>query len=459
MKFFTYTASLLCISTSPLLAKNELSPLTANVNIWQTSNNDFAKKFSFIDWDSGDEDNLLYSDDKNLTLWNENIEQASIAETDDKIRELSFHIVTPDSSLTLSDSEVNAIAKKWQTVISEKVGARATVIPAITKEGTAYTRVAWNFPDSVAILARGKHRTHKTVTLSIYEKQTGLATAKLRGLIKDKTKPNAADREELAIVERDDTKEGKEKSEIRKKIQEILKRPAPKGISSKVQDAVNLLNVYRYLSGVSYDVKAKESLNEAAFDAAQICRQKGTLSHGFGHSTDKCNLAMNSGGLTMANSVTQYMEDSGANNRAQRGHRRWCLYPQMGKTGFGIDGGFSAMYVFDFTGRKGRKNHAYPGEGFYPVKYLHGNGWSYHLAEGNVPAQVDVSVWKLKKYQAKPPRWSEEPDGKKFPTNYVNTYQDTVVFEPQDDPVTRRGTYLVRLEGRGFKEQYLVHLF
>ena len=37
----------------------------------------------------------------------------------------------------------------------------------------------------------------------------------------------------------------------------------------------------------------------AAEDAAKICKERGQLSHDFGHSTDKCNLAMNSADLTM----------------------------------------------------------------------------------------------------------------------------------------------------------------
>lgn len=458
MKLLTYAASFFCIFSSSLVAKNELSPLTANVGIWQSSNDSFAQKFSFLNWDSGEEDDLLYSDEKSLTLWDDKLEQTSISEVDGRVKELSFHIVTPDSSLTLSTTELNELAEKWQQKISTKVGEKGKPLSSITKGGTSYTRVAWNFPDSVAILARGKHKTHKTLILSIYEKTTGLATAKQRGIIKEAVVANK-DPENPDLVDYGSSKEGQEKSEIRDTIREIMKRPAPKGISRKVQDAVNELNVFRYLSGVNYDVKAKESLNEAAFDAAQICRKKGTLSHGFGHSTDKCNLAMNSGGMTMAGSVGQYMEDSGANNRDKRGHRRWCLYPQMGKTGFGIDGGFSAMFVFDFSGRKSRKDHAYPGIGLYPAKYLRGNGWSYHIADGNAPAVVEASVYKLKKFQEKPPRWAEEPDGKKLPCSFVNTYQDTIIFEPQPEPITRKGTYLVRLKGKGFKEQYLVHLF
>ena len=208
-----------------------------------------------------------------------------------------------------------------------------------------------------------------------------------------------------------------------------------------------------------YDLKADKGMNAAATDASKICAEKGKLSHDFGHSTDKCNLAMNSGNMSMESSVMQYIQDSGANNRERRGHRRWCLNHKMSKTGFGIEGAYSAMYLIDQSDIGIRKDYSYPGHGFYPKKYLHGNGWSYHIVDGPAPSDCVVQVWKLEKFQEKAPRWSDEPDGKALDVAFKFIYSDTIVFEPDSEPITRRGTYLVRLKGSGFKEQYLVHLY
>jgi hypothetical protein len=131
----------------------------------------------------------------------------------------------------------------------------------------------------------------------------------------------------------------------------------------------------------------------------------------------------------------------------------------MGKTGFGIEGAYSAMYSLDQSYRGIRKNYSYPGHGFYPKQYLHGNGWSYYIVDGSAPKDCVIQVWKLKKFQEKPPQWSDEPDGKAFDVAFRYIYSNTIVFEPDNKPITRRGSYLVRLNGSGFKEQYLVHLY
>jgi hypothetical protein len=53
--------------------------------------------------------------------------------------------------------------------------------------------------------------------------------------------------------------------------------------------------------------------------------------------------------------VSQFMEDGGANNRDERGHRAWCLNARMGKVGFGSGGGsYSAMWCMDGSGKPTR---------------------------------------------------------------------------------------------------------
>ena len=250
----------------------------------------------------------------------------------------------------------------------------------------------------------------------------------------------------------------KTKEEIRARLREIETRDAPKGISSEQQDTVNRLNIYRYLSGVPHDVVADPKMVEQATDAAGACEKNGGLSHALGHSTDICNLA---GGGSMLSSVGQYITDSGENNREKRGHRKWCLNPPMGKTGFGSSGIYSAMVAMDSSGsRKTKDSWAYPGKGFFPKEYLHGNAWSLYLTEEAPPKDdIKVEVYKLRTRPDKPFSSSEEIPGTALPVEYGAVYGNAINFEPQFEPITGRGVYWVRVTGGKLREGYVVELY
>lgn len=248
------------------------------------------------------------------------------------------------------------------------------------------------------------------------------------------------------------------KVEIRERLQEIEARDAPKGISNEQQETINRLNAYRYLSGVPYAVVADPKMVEQATDAAKACDNHRGLSHALGHSTDICNLA---GGGNMISSVKQYITDSGQNNRERRGHRRWCLNPPMGKTGFGSSGIYSAMVAMDASGKpKTKDSWAYPGKGFFPKEFLHGNAWSLYLA-GDAPSkdEIKVEVYKLSKRPDKPFSSNEEIPGIALPVEYGAVYGNAINFEPQFEPITGRGIYWVRVTGGGLREGYVVELY
>lgn len=248
------------------------------------------------------------------------------------------------------------------------------------------------------------------------------------------------------------------KSEIKAKIREIEKRTAPKGIDREQQKTINQLNIYRYLSWVPSEVVADKKMVEQAVEAAKACEAHGGLSHDLGHFTEISNLA--SGG-SMFSSVAQYINDAGDNNRANRGHRRWCLNPPMAKAGFGAQKSYSAMICMDSSGStRIRGSWAYPGKGFFPREYLHGNAWSLYLKE-SAPATKDltVEVYKLRTRPEKPFSNSETIPGKALPVEYVSSYLNTINFEPQPDPITGRGIYWVRIKGGGLREGYLVELY
>ena len=248
------------------------------------------------------------------------------------------------------------------------------------------------------------------------------------------------------------------KQEIRDRLRKIKSRDAPNGIDRDQQKTVNQLNMYRYLCGVPDDVEADPKMVEQATDAAEACKKHGGLSHSLGHSTNLCNLAAGGG---MFASVKQYINDGGSNNRKARGHRRWCLNPPMGKTGFGEADRYSGMISMDSSGgKKPRDSWAYPGKGFFPKEYLHGNAWSLYLTErAPSTADIKVEVYKLRKRPQKKFSSSEEIPGKALPVEFISTYQNAINFEPQPQPITGRGLYWVRVKGGGVREGYLVELY
>jgi hypothetical protein len=247
------------------------------------------------------------------------------------------------------------------------------------------------------------------------------------------------------------------KEEIRETIREIEDRPRPDDISKDVHKATQLLNIYRYLCGIPYDVEADAELSAKSEDAAKACEEHGGLSHDIGHSTNRCNLAQGGG---MVSSVAQYIDDAGDNNREQRGHRAWCLNPPMDKVGFGeAGGGYSAMWCMESGGKSIKDSWAYPGKGLFPLEYMHGNAWSLYGA--GVPKSIDevkVRVFKLSSRPDKPFSANADIPGREIPVNYVSkASMNGINFEPEEP--AKRGIYWVTVNGGGLRESYLVELY
>ena len=141
--------------------------------------------------------------------------------------------------------------------------------------------------------------------------------------------------------------------------------PTPTELA-KARAELARLNGYRYLAGLTSDVKLDEELCGNAKFGAELCRQHGQINHtppkpagmdeatyrrGY-EATTNSNLHWTSGSDGLAGSVDGYMDDSDPSNVARVGHRRWCLNPPMAKAGFGVIGGFSAMWCMDRSGRE-----------------------------------------------------------------------------------------------------------
>ena len=186
-------------------------------------------------------------------------------------------------------------------------------------------------------------------------------------------------------------------------------------LSADRQYALMRLKTYRALCGLPWKgITLEAKWNDLCDAASEVCRANGELDHtpeqpdGFDEDrfrqgyegASHSNLA--NGGL--ARSVDMYMDDSDASNIDRVGHRRWCLNPAMGKTGFGASGSWAAMWSMDGSGPGMKELDAvlYPPAGYVPLDLFGArHAWSIQLLRGKVPASkedIEVEVVRLDEY-------------------------------------------------------------
>lgn len=258
-----------------------------------------------------------------------------------------------------------------------------------------------------------------------------------------------------------------DKKELEKQIAAILKTRPQKGADKAQQEAINLANVYRFVCGVAPTLKYDPTFGKQAEDAAAACARAGHISHDLGHFTDACNL--HSGMDARVKSVPGYIQDPGGPNRKARGHRNWILDPAAAKTAFGQSGNFHAMRVMDTSSTVKQKTaYSYPGRGYFPVRYMHGNGWSYYAPPGKtVEGEPKVEIWRLIRAPKKTVSASDLRDSRAVPVKEVFVNGRYLVFEPDyDDKAFLRdasgnpaGIYWIRVSWRGFRDEYLVEFY
>lgn len=258
-----------------------------------------------------------------------------------------------------------------------------------------------------------------------------------------------------------------DKKAIEKKITDLLKTKPSGGADKAQQEAINLANVYRYICGVAPSLKFDKTYFKQAEDAAAACARAGRIAHDLGHSTDLCNL--HQGMDSRAKSIPGYIEDPGDHNRKERGHRNWILDPAAGKTAFGQSGIFHAMRVMDRSSNEKQKYaHSYPGRGYFPARYLHGDGWSYHALPGiSVGENPKVEMWRLLSAPKHPVTKADLSPAREIDVKEVFANGNYLVFEPDysDTAFKRRsdgslqGVYWIRISWKGFKDEYLVEFY
>ena len=163
--------------------------------------------------------------------------------------------------------------------------------------------------------------------------------------------------------------------------------------------AITLLNNIRYVAGldqVTYD----ESYAELAQAAAFVNMSIGIMTHAPASVASKpaamsqadwdlgCKGAAGSniaaGRLWLRHSIFAWVDDSDSTNIKNVGHRVYCLNPKMRKTGFGLAGSKSAMYVTSESeggiGVGFQTNIAWPAQNT-PIEYFSNGATAWSLSD------------------------------------------------------------------------------
>lgn len=142
----------------------------------------------------------------------------------------------------------------------------------------------------------------------------------------------------------------------------ITTTPYSAGALSDVtlQSALDALNEIRYIAGLFDEVVLDDTYTAQCQAGTLINAVNGVLSHNptqpsdmdddlyqLGYNgTSSSNIGW--GYSSLVSAVRRgWMADGDDSNIEVVGHRRWCLNPKMGKTGFGQTGSYTAMYSFD----------------------------------------------------------------------------------------------------------------
>ena len=150
------------------------------------------------------------------------------------------------------------------------------------------------------------------------------------------------------------------------------------------QKALAMLNNVRYIAGLN-PVALSDEYGKLAQAGTFADHAVGTLTHYPGTAGSKpsdmsedvwqmgikgASSSNISWGATLLGAIRSgWMADDDAGNIPMMGHRRWCLNPTMGATGFGFTGTYGAMYSIDWSGSGLQGNVVWPAQ-VMPIEYF-----------------------------------------------------------------------------------------
>ncbi|MCR4644825.1 MAG: leucine-rich repeat protein [Oscillospiraceae bacterium] len=241
--------------------------------------------------------------------------------------------------------------------------------------------------------------------------------------------------------------------------------------SATEQSALNMLNIIRFIAGLDA-VELSEEYSLKAQGASLLCAVSNKSSHSLGQPSDmpdelyaECFNGCQSSNLgegysSPADSILYgYMEDTNPPENIQSvGHRRWCLNPQMQKTGFGYVSNMTAMYALDRGHPEDAFGVCWPAENT-PVE-LAPSVWSYS-AGYDIDENADVQVTLTRENDGKQWHFSKaEADGEFYINNEDIGQPGCIIFRPDNVGGYQAGdVFTVSITGTKQSPSYTVHFF
>lgn len=247
------------------------------------------------------------------------------------------------------------------------------------------------------------------------------------------------------------------------------------GVLSKetLQSALNITNHIRFIAGLSGMVSLDEKYVKFTQAASYINVLNDDLSHypkkpkGVPNSLYKdayegascSNIAFGHNSINTS-IVFGYMYDGDSSNIDRLGHRRCILNPNMGATGFGYAGNYSALYVFDSSNVNASENGVmWPAQAM-PTDYFDSDfPWSISFDEPVPESGVSVLLERLS--DGKKWSFSNEKSNGYFNISNIGYGQSScIIFMPDKiEEYTDGDEFQVTINGLGKTLSYKVAFF
>ena len=237
-----------------------------------------------------------------------------------------------------------------------------------------------------------------------------------------------------------------------------------------IDNAQNMVNVVRYVAGLSGMTVEDASLSKSAQAAALANAANGELSHYPRRPRDmsdnmynlaqegasSSNIAMTSGRMTLPMSIRMYLSDADSGNRSRVGHRRWILYPTLYKIGFGQVEGYTATRVIGGERNYSAKEYgvAWPAQNT-PVELLSYSGnssvnlYPWSISFGQAPGS-DINVTLINNQTGYSWHFGNDyADGEFYVNNGGYGQKGCVIFYPEYLHMSKGDSYTVQINNIG----------
>ena len=248
------------------------------------------------------------------------------------------------------------------------------------------------------------------------------------------------------------------------------------------QKALAMLNNVRYIAGLN-PVTLSDEYGKLAQAGTFADHAVGTLTHYPAKSGSKpddmaedvwqmgitgASSSNISWGATLLGAIRSgWMADDDAGNIPMMGHRRWCLNPTMGATGFGFTGTYGAMYSIDWSGSGSQGNVVWPAQ-VMPIEYF-GPTFPWTISTGSEIANI-ASVKVMLTNKNTGATWVFDQISDAAPTDRTAKYFNVdnggyaspgcIIFRPDNVTYTPGDVFHVKAEGvNGKTIEYDVEFF